>query len=90
MRALTVRHFWRPREVCPNITFRQTALKLFGKYEIDKNSIIGANLVYAHVLSNDWAWAWNGTPYTYGDNTTLSINQNQSMTYLGVTYTYKF
>lgn len=74
----------------PSIKFQQTALKLFGKYEIDKNSIIGANLVYAHVLSNDWAWAWNGTSYTYGDNTTLSINQNQSMTYLGVTYTYKF
>ena len=74
----------------PSITFRQTALKLFGKYELDKNSVIGANLVYARVLSNDWAWAWNGTSYTYGDNTTMNINQNQSMTYLGVTYTYKF
>ena len=52
--------------------------------------IIGANLVYARVLSNDWAWGWNGTPYTYGDNTTVNMNQSQSMTYLGVTYTYKF
>ncbi len=74
----------------PSITFRQTALKLFGKYDLDKNSVIGANLVYARVLSNDWAWGWNGTPYTYGDNTTMSLNQSQSMTYVGVTYTYKF
>ena len=74
----------------PSITFRQTALKLFGKYDLDKNSVIGANLVYARVLSNDWAWGWNGTSYTYGDNTTMSLNQNQSMTYVGVTYTYKF
>jgi len=74
----------------PSITFRQTALKLFGKYDLDKKSVIGANLVYARVLSNDWAWGWNGTPFTYGDNTTMSLNQNQSMTYVGVTYTYKF
>ena len=74
----------------PSITFRQTALKLFGKYDLDKKSVIGANLVYARVLSNDWAWGWNGTPFTYGDNTTMSLNQIQSMTYVGVTYTYKF
>lgn len=74
----------------PSITFRQTVLKLFGKYELDKNSVIGANLIYARALSNDWAWGWNGTPYTYGDNTTVNMNQSQSMTYLGVTYTYKF
>ncbi len=74
----------------PSITFRQTVLKLFGKYELDKNSVIGANLIYARALSNDWAWGWNGTPYTYGDNTTVNMNQSQSVTYLGVTYTYKF
>ena len=74
----------------PNIQFQQTVLKLFGKYEIDKHSVIGANLVYARALSNDWGSSWNGTPYTYGDNTTLNINQNQSLTYAGVTYTYKF
>lgn len=74
----------------PSITFRQTALKLFGKYELDKKSVISANLVYARALSDDWAWGWNGTPYTFGDNTTVNMNQNQSMTYVGVTYTYKF
>ncbi len=31
----------------PNITFRQAALKLFGKYEIDKNRSLGVNLIYA-------------------------------------------
>ena len=38
----------------PNIQFQQTVLKLFGKYEIDKHSVIAANLVYARALSNDW------------------------------------
>lgn len=74
----------------PNITFRQAALKLFGKYEVDKNGTLGVNLIYAQVLSNDWAWNYSGTSYVYSDNTTASLKQTQTLTYLGVTYTYKF
>jgi len=74
----------------PNINFRQTALKLFGKYEVDKNGTIGVNLIYAQVMSNDWTWNYNGTPYVYSDNSTVNLKQTQTLTYLGVTYTYKF
>ena len=42
------------------------------------------------ILTGSVCHCWNGTPYTYGDNTTVNMNQSQSMTYLGVTYTYKF
>jgi len=41
-------------------------------------------------MSNDWAWNSSGTPYAYSDNTSLNIKQTQTLTYLGVTYTYKF
>ena len=74
----------------PDITFRQTALRLFGKYQVDKQGTLGFSLIFAQVMSNDWAWNSSGTPYAYSDNTSLNIKQTQTLTYLGVTYTYKF
>jgi hypothetical protein len=40
----------------PDITFRQTALRLFGKYQVDKQGTLGFSLIFAQVMSNDWAW----------------------------------
>ena len=57
---------------------------------MDKNGTLGVNLIYAQVLSNDWAWNYSGTSYVYSDNTTASLKQTQTLTHLGVTYTYKF
>lgn len=74
----------------PNVVFRQTALKLFGKYQLDKSDTVGVNLVYAQVKSNDWSWGYNGTPYLYSDNTTVNLKQAQTLAYVGVIYTHKF
>jgi hypothetical protein len=38
----------------------------------------------------EWTWAYNGTPFTYSDNTTLSMQQTQSVNFLGASYMYKF
>ena len=74
----------------PNVVFRQTNLTLYGKYEIDKQSAVRVNLVYQRSTVNDWAWGYNGTPFSYSDGTTLNQQPNQSVGMIGVAYIYKF
>ena len=73
----------------PNIVFRQTALKLFGKYELDKRSAVRVDLMHQRSNVNDWAWGYNGVPYAYSDGTTVSQKPTQSVSVLGVTYVYQ-
>lgn len=74
----------------PDVTYRVTSLKLFGKYALQKNADIRVNLVHQRVEFNEWTWGYNGVPFTYSDNTTVSMQQNQSVTFLGASYIYKF
>jgi Putative outer membrane beta-barrel porin, MtrB/PioB len=74
----------------PDVTYRVTSLKLFGKYALQKNADIRVNLIQQIVEFNEWTWGYNGTPFTYSDNTTVSMQQNQNVTFLGASYIYKF
>lgn len=78
-----------PGNYLPNITYNTTKLNLFGLYEIDKKSAVLVNLVYQKFDNDDWQWGYNGIPFQFSDNTTVS-NPNQSVTFLGVSYRYKF
>ena len=70
----------------PKIVFRQTSLKLFGKYTLDKQSAIRVDLVHQRARWNDWAWGYNGVPFVYSDGTTVNRKLDQSVSYVGVTY----
>lgn len=74
----------------PDVTYRMTSLKLFGKYALEKNADIRVDMVHQSAKINEWTWGYNGTPFTYSDNTTVSMQQNQSVTFLGASYVYKF
>ena len=74
----------------PDVTYRVTSLKLFGKYALQKNANIRVDLVHQSVQFNEWSWGYNGTPFAYSDNTSVSMQQNQSVTFLGARYIYKF
>lgn len=74
----------------PDVTFRQTRLKLFGKYTLDKKSDIRVDFVHQRTRLNEWTWGYNGVPFLYSDNTTVSQNPTQNVTFVGVTYIYKF
>lgn len=74
----------------PDVVYRLTALKLFGKYAVDKNADIRVALIHQRARLNEWSWGNNGVPFAYSDNTTVSMNQNQNVTFLGVNYIYKF
>jgi MtrB/PioB family decaheme-associated outer membrane protein len=74
----------------PDETYRGTVLKLYGKYALDKASEIQVNLVRQLVEYNQWAWGSGGVPFSYTDNSTVTLQPDQQVTYLGVKYVYRF
>jgi MtrB/PioB family decaheme-associated outer membrane protein len=73
----------------PDIVYSQTALKLFGKYALEKGSSVRVDFVHQRNNVNDWTWSLNGVPYVYSDGTTVLQKANQSVNVIGVTYTYQ-
>jgi len=73
----------------PDVTYRQTALKLFGNYALDKRSALRLDFVHQQVNVTDWSWNYNGVPFSYSDGTTLTQKQSQSANFIGVTYVYQ-
>jgi hypothetical protein len=78
-----------PGNYLPSITYNTIKLNLYGVYELDKKSSVKVNLAYQEFKSDDWQWSYNGVPFVYSDNTTVS-NPNQNVTFLGVAYVLKF
>lgn len=72
----------------PDVVYRQTALKLFGKYALEKGSSVRVDLVHQRVSVNDWAWGNNSTQFAYSDGSTVTQNPNQTVSFIGVTYIY--
>ena len=71
----------------PDTVFRQTTLKLFARYAIDKQSSVRVDLAHQRTRWTDWAWGYNGTPFVYSDGTTVVRRPSQNATFVGVTYT---
>lgn len=72
----------------PDVTYKQTTLSLFGKYAIDKQSNVRVDLVHQRAKLKEWAWGNNGVPFVYADNTTVNLQEDQRVTYLGARYIY--
>ena len=73
----------------PDINFRQTELKLFGSYALDKKSAVRVDLIHQKSTYNDWAWSYNGVPYRFSDGATVTQKADQSVSFIGVTYVYQ-
>jgi len=74
----------------PNVAYREFRLNAYGKYALQKNADIRVDLIHFWAQLHDYNWTYLGVPFTYQDNTTVSIDPNQQVTFLGVTYIYKF
>ncbi len=74
----------------PDIVFRRAELRLFGNYKLTDESAIRVDLIHQRVKFNDWAYGYNGVPFVFSDNTTLSLMQKQNATFLGVRYIYRW
>ncbi len=73
----------------PDIVYNQTALKLFGKYALDKSSSVRVDLIHQRNSVDDWTWGYNGVPFVYSDGSTVLQKPSQSVSFIGVTYVYQ-
>jgi hypothetical protein len=72
----------------PDIVFQRTEFRLFGNWALSEKSALRLDAVYQRAKFDDWAYAYNGVPFTYSDNTTVTQQQLQNVGYLGVSYRY--
>jgi hypothetical protein len=70
----------------PDVTYRLLRLKLFGEYAIQKNAYVRLDFIHQRTYFNEWTYGYNGVPFAYSDNTTLSANQHQNVTFIGASY----
>lgn len=71
---------------------RQSRLKLFGTYAIEKNASIRLDYIYDRFHTSDWTWTTltNPTTWTYRDGTQVTQAPKQNVNFVGVTYIYRF
>jgi MtrB/PioB family decaheme-associated outer membrane protein len=74
----------------PHVNFRQSTLRLFGKYALEKNASVRLDLVHQRARFDEWTWEYNNVPFAYSDNTTVSLQQQQKVTFIGAAYIYKW
>ena len=75
-----------PAGSVPDVLYRMTELKLYGKYALSKQSDIRADLIHQNAKLDEWTW----TGFTYSDGTSVSLQPKQNVTFVGVRYIYKF
>lgn len=74
----------------PDVEYKVLRLKIAGDYAIDKKSSIRLAVVHERSNFNEWAWQWNGNSFLYSDNTTITAKEDQNVTFVGATYTYRW
>jgi len=74
----------------PDVRYQSTNLTLFGKYALNKQADLRVSLIHQRSKLNEWAWSNNGRYFVYQDNTTVSLNPDQKVTFVGVAYIYRF
>lgn len=72
----------------PEILFRRTEFRLFGRYALSEQSSLRMDAIYQKARYNDWGYGYAGVPFTFGDNTTVTQQELQDVGYLGISYTY--
>jgi MtrB/PioB family decaheme-associated outer membrane protein len=74
----------------PDVTYRLLQLKLYGEYAVQKNAYVRVNFIHYRSKLNEWTWGYNGVPFSYSDNTTVTAQPNQNVSFIGVSYVYRF
>jgi MtrB/PioB family decaheme-associated outer membrane protein len=79
-----------PGNFLPSIHYSTEKLNLFANYAIEKQSYVLMNIGYQHFQTDDWQWGYNGIPFLYSDNTTVSQPTSQHLLFVAARYAYKF
>ena len=72
----------------PDTVYRRTELRLYGTYGLTDSSTLRFDAAYQRLTYEDWGYAYGGTPFLYSDNTTVYLQPNQNVGYLGLSYIY--
>jgi hypothetical protein len=78
-----------PGNFLPDINYRTNKINLHGIYVLNKISDVGMIIAYQHFNTDDWQWGYNGVPFLYSDNTTVSQPMTQNLKFIGVSYNIK-
>jgi MtrB/PioB family decaheme-associated outer membrane protein len=74
----------------PDVLYRRTELRLFGTYAYSPSSSFRLDAAYQRLTYDDWGWQFGGTPFLYSDNTSVYLQPNQNVGYLGISYIYSW
>ena len=74
----------------PDIVFRQTTLKAFGRWKSTKTSEWQIDLAHQRSTWSDWTWAYNGTPFRYSDGTTVAAPSHQTVSFIGMRFVHRW
>jgi MtrB/PioB family decaheme-associated outer membrane protein len=78
-----------PGNTLPDIKYTTNKLNIQGNYAIDKASDVRLLLAYQEFKTDDWQWGYNGVPFLYSDNTTVS-QPNQYLSFIGASYIIRY
>ena len=79
-----------PGNYLPAINYRTRKVNLHGKYAVNKVSDVQMTFIYQQFRTDDWQWGYNGVPFLYSDNTTVSQPMNQNLKFIGASYLLRF
>lgn len=74
----------------PTVDYRAITAKLYGKYALTKTSDLRLDVLYQDLNLDEWSWAAAGVPFVYSDNSTVAMQPNQKLTFLGASYVVRF
>lgn len=74
----------------PNTTYKSNLIKLWGQYGFNKKSAIRIEALSGSYKYDDWAWGYNGTPFSFSDGTTITIEPNQRVNAIKLNYIYNW
>lgn len=75
----------------PDVNYKLTSLRLFGKYALQENSGVRVDLVHERWETDEWSWANSPTVnLPYSDNTAVFQDTSQSVSFVGLSYFYSW
>jgi MtrB/PioB family decaheme-associated outer membrane protein len=74
----------------PDVVYRRTEFRIFGNYDLSARSALRFDAAYQRLTYEDWGFAYGGTPFLYSDNTTVYLQPDQNVGYLGLSYIYSW
>jgi MtrB/PioB family decaheme-associated outer membrane protein len=74
----------------PDVKFKTTIFNLFGTYALQKHGDLRFDLIHQRTKFVEWTWSNNGVPFAFADNSIVTMQPEQNVTLIGVSYIYRF